>query len=170
MPSTDCPACEKPIGGSNPGNVRYNLNRHIEISHPEMAEQFSEDEPPRPRKQAPEKKAAPKRTGSSAGGIPLAKQLEFPYEILSNLTAQRLPHTSAVLHAQAGPCAAAWDNFLRRFPALREKIESGMIAGDVVALLMAHIPIVQVMRAETAALQEQMQGYAGGIDQQPAAA
>jgi hypothetical protein len=175
VPSLECPFCEKPVGGSNPGTAQYNLERHIQVHHPEQMPEpeFSEDEPPRARpakKQAAKKQAAPKRAAASGAGIPLSVQLAFPYEILSNLTAQRLPHTSNMLHAQAPVCGQAWDNFLRRFPALREKIESGMIAGDVVALLMAHIPIIQTMRAETVNLQEQMAHYEGGIGNQPAAA
>jgi hypothetical protein len=54
-----------------------------------------------------------------------------------------------------------------RYPALREKIEQGMIAGDIVALIMAHLPIIQAAREETQRLQEQQAWDAGAT---PAAA
>ena len=72
-------------------------------------------------------------------------------------------HTQHLFAVQAGPCAAAWDQFLMRYPALRDKIEQGAVAADVVNLVMAHVPIVQVAREEMAMLQAQQAGYDGGI-------
>jgi transcriptional regulator with XRE-family HTH domain len=134
-----------------------------EVTEPEERV-FSKDEKPKPKSQ-PKKSAGPRHAYKS--GMSLADQLQFPYMILSNATANRLPQTSKALAQSAGPCAAAWDNFLMRYPALREKIETGMIAGDIVALIMAHLPIIQAAREETQRLQQQQAWEAGAT---PAAA
>ena len=128
----------------------------------------TDDEPTpfrRPAKAKPGPKAGPKFT--SAKGIPLAVQLQLPYNLLSNVTAARLPVTSQVLAQQARPCAEAWDTFLLRYPALREKIEQGMIAGDVIALIMAHLPILAAAREEIAARAQMAEQY-GDRPYQPA--
>lgn len=127
---------------------------------------FTQDHAPKSKTKPPPKKADAPRVGI----LPLQKQLEFPYMILSNMTAQKLPATSRALAAQAVPCAAAWDNFLLRYPALREKIETGMIATDIVALLMAHIPIIQAAREETERLHGQANWDASDADAAAAAA
>ncbi len=141
------------------------------VEEPPVTEEprvFSTDEAPKAKKTTTAKKTSgPKHAARSGGGLPLQVQLEFPYMILSNATANRLPQTSRALAEAAGPCAAAWDNFLMRYPALREKIEQGMIAGDIVALIMAHLPIIQAAREETQRLQEQQAWDAGAT---PAAA
>lgn len=134
---------------------------------PEVTEEWTKDAPPKAR--------AAKKTGAHAKGsaakpkqLSLAKQLEFPYMLLSQAAAGQMPATSKVLAQQAPVCAAAWDQFLLRYPALREKIEQGAIAGDIVVLIMAHMPIVQVAREEMAFRQAQAaaaQGYDGGINQ-----
>ena len=58
-----------------------------------------------------------------------------------------------------------------RYPALREKLESGMVAQDIVILIMAHLPIVQTAQAELQArnLAMQGEGYTGGVGGEAAA-
>lgn len=119
--------------------------------------EFSTDLPPQPKKaKATTKKAGP-RHAKTAMGISLQDQLAFPYHLLGDVAANRLPMTSNMLHAQAPVCAAAWDQFLLRYPSLREKIEQGMVATDIVMLIMAHVPIVQAMREETQRLAQQQE-------------
>lgn len=166
-----CPICGELIGGANSGLIQANIDRHIAKAHPEEVDvaegEFSTDEPPRTKK-APASKSGGRRAsrggaGSQAAGIPLAAQLELPYRLGANFLQNRLPVTARTLDAQARPCAEAWDNFLKRYPALREKIEQGMIAGDVVALIMAHVPIIQAVRMEIAAQQMAEGHYEGGV-------
>ena len=115
------------------------------------ADGFTKDEPPKVRKP---RAAGPKPKPSS--GMPsLREQLEIPYRLASAGLAPRLPNTAAVIGAQAGPCAAAWDQFLLRYPKLREKIEQGAVAADIVNLVMAHMPILPMAREEIAAQQAQ---------------
>lgn len=137
---------------------RFNVNPPQDV--PEGPIGTAKDEPPKPRRAAAKKKAAPK-----AGGIPLAVQLELPYKLLGDVARSRgLGATGNVLYAQAPVCAAAWDQFLMRYPALREKLESGMVAQDIIVLIMAHVPIVQVAREEIATIQaQQTQSYDGGL-------
>lgn len=155
----ECPVCGRVVSAPN-------LKRHVATHDddergPEPA--HSVDRPPRPRQKSKNKATA------NPSAFPLAVQLQLPYRLLSNATASRLPVTSGVLAAQAGPCAEAWDQFLMRYPALREKIEQGMIAGDVVALIMAHLPILTAAREELAARAAAMESYEGGVPT-PAAA
>ena len=161
----ECPVCGRVVGGAQ------NLGRHLakhesDDARGEGAGEFSQDRAPRPREKP---KSRPRSAGPSAASFPLAVQLQLPYRLLSNVTASRLPVTSGVLAAQAGPCAEAWDQFLMRYPALREKIEQGMIAGDLVALIMAHLPILAAAREELAARARAMESYEGGVPT-PAAA
>ena len=114
----------------------------------------SKDEAPKPRK------APPKRGPKPTSGMPsLREQLEVPYRLAGTALATRMPVTSGVIYAQAGPCAAAWDQFLLRYPALREKIEQGAVAADIVNLIMVHVPILQVAREEIAAQQAAAQSF-----------
>ena len=119
----------------------------------------STDKPPRAKKATGAKKAAPK------SGMPsLQTQLQMPYMLASTALRGRLPATSNALAVQAGPCAAAWDQFLLRYPGLRDKIEQGAVAADVVNLVMAHVPIVQVAREEMALMAQMAETtYDGGI-------
>ena len=157
------------------------LNVEVPQTVPDLDDVIGEgptkDEPPRVKKPAagPRGKSTggARKTKSNPGGLSLAAQLEFPYHLLGNVASSRgLPATSAALHGQAGPCAAAWDQFLMRYPALREKLESGMVAQDIVILIMAHMPIVQTAQGEMKARAEAMagEGYTGGIGGEPAAA
>ncbi len=131
---------------------------------PDLEREFTKDEPPKPRKAAGAKKAAPRpKTGMPS----LQVQLAMPYQLAATALSGRMPATANALAAQAGPCAAAWDQFLLRYPKLREKIEQGAVAADIVNLIYAHVPIVQVAREEMAmiqAMQQGGQGYAGGVD------
>lgn len=142
----------------------------------EPGQEWSTDQPPREQpaaKKAAKKAAAPKRKATPSSIPPLATQLAFPYMLIGDLTARRLPITGQVIQQQAPACGAAWDQFLYRFPSLRAKIEEGAIATDILALIMAHLPIIQCAREEIAAQQAQAQGYDGGIGnqaEQPAAA
>ena len=109
----------------------------------------AKDAPPKPRKGT-----AKKAAGGANAGIPsLRVQLEMPYRLGATALASRMPYTSSMLNQQAGPCAEAWDVFLMRYPKLREKIESGAVAADIVNLVMAHVPILQIAREELAAQQ-----------------
>jgi hypothetical protein len=168
-----CPECgkefedpnDKPAGKQ--GSAEHRLARHM-ASHsdvPESEQQFSQDEPPQPRKQqAAKKQAAPKQPAAPKGGaIPLAVQLQLPYHLLGDVTANRLPQTSMALHANAAAAAAAWDRFLMRYPSIREKIEQGMIGADVLALVMVHVEILRVAREEITAQQAAMEHYEGGL-------
>jgi hypothetical protein len=127
--------------------------------------EFSEDQPPKPRPQQQAKKqAAPKRAAApKVGVLPLAVQLQLPYHLLGDVTANRLPQTSMALHANAQAAAEAWDRFLMRYPSIREKIENGLIGADVLALVMVHVEILRVAREEIQAQQQAMEHYEGGL-------
>jgi hypothetical protein len=127
--------------------------------------EFPRDNPPNAPKRGPGRPrgaSSSKSTGSSSRSsarsgskpIPLTEQLQIPYRIAGTALASRLPATSHALYAQAGPCAAAWDTFLRRWPELHEMIEKGMIAGDIVGLIMAHLPIITAARGEAQVIAE----------------
>lgn len=134
-------------------------DRHEQHENGQGERTFRQDAPPRAKKAAPKQRPAPK-----VAAIPLAAQLELPYKIIGDIAGYRgLPQTRGILYQQAPLCAQAWDTFLMRYPALREKIEQGMIAGDIVGLIMAHVPIVQVARMEIAERQAAMEGYTGGL-------
>jgi transcriptional regulator with XRE-family HTH domain len=109
-------------------------------------------EGPKDKAPTPRKPAAKKSTGTR-GMPPLTVQLEMPYKLGATALRTRLPYTAAALDAQAGPCAQAWDQFLMRYPKLREKIEQGAVAADIVNLVYAHLPIVTTAREEIAAQQ-----------------
>ena len=152
------------------------LNVEVPQAVPELNDDGTttraKDVPPKARGTT-KKKPGPKSKVSSQGGLSLAAQLEFPYHLLGNVADNRgLPATANALHGQAAQCAAAWDQFLMRYPALREKLEQGMVAQDIVILIMAHMPIVQTAQAELAARNAAMQaeGYTGGIGGEPTAA
>jgi len=84
--------------------------------------------------------------------VPLKTQLEYPYRLAGQLATSRgLPHTGGVLKQVAPDAAAAWDQFLQRWPDLYEMLEKGMIASDVIALVMVHLQIVSAARKELAA-------------------
>jgi len=159
----ECPVCGQIVSAPN---LKRHVATHDDDDRGERQE-FSQDRPPRPREKAKDKPRASAAAG--AASFPLAVQLQLPYKLLSNATAARLPVTSQVLAIQAGPCAEAWDQFLMRYPALREAIERGMIAGDVMALVMAHLPILTAAREELAARARAMETYEGGVPT-PAAA
>jgi len=124
------------------------------------------DEPPavrtaRPRGRPPGTKArrSTKKRGSHSLGshpnpIPLKVQLEYPYRLAGTFATSRgLPYTGQTLDRVAPQAAAAWDQFLQRWPDLHEMLEKGMIASDVIALVMVHLEIVQAARSELAARQ-----------------
>jgi len=128
------------------------------------------DEPPqvrqtRPRKaQGPRKRAGRRRgahaLGSHPNPIPLAKQLEYPYLLAGSFASSRgLPHTGDTLVRVAPQAAQAWDQFLQRWPDLHDMLERGMIASDVIALVMVHLEIVQAARVELAARQPRPDEY-----------
>ena len=154
--------------------VGSRLNAEVPQPVPELDDEGTpraKDIPPKPRKTAGPKKG-PASKVSKSGGLSLAAQLEVPYHLLANVATNRgLPATAAALDGQAAQCAAAWDQFLMRYPALREKLESGMVAQDIVILIMAHLPIVQTAQAELQArnLAMQGEGYTGGVGGEAAA-
>jgi transcriptional regulator with XRE-family HTH domain len=138
--------------------VRFNVETGDPVTPKDVpeAEGFtSKDEAPKPRKAAAQKKAAPKSSGMPS----LRLQLEMPYRLAGTALTTRMPYTAGMLQQQAGPCAEAWDTFLLRYPKLREKIEQGAVAADVVNLVMAHMPIIQTAREELAAIQMANQGF-----------
>lgn len=139
-------------------NVRFNVVTPQDVPDGTPGDGPSKDAPPQPRKQQ-----AKKSTGKAPAGMPsLRLQLEMPYRLGATALQSRLPATAYCLNEQAGPCAAAWDTFLLRYPKLREKIEQGAVASDIVNLVMAHMPIVQVAREEIAAQQAAMANFVGG--------
>jgi hypothetical protein len=93
-------------------------------------------------------KAAPKRR-SSPKGVPVAEQIAMLYKLGGQMVGGRgLPATGGVLQQKAPEAGAAWDAVLKRFPAVYEMLEKGMIAGDVLALVWVHLEILQVARQE----------------------
>lgn len=143
-----------------------NLPRHIKARHAEedepVAGEFTEDEPPQPKRGRPRgsttQKATPKTQSSP---IPLRVQLEIPYKLGATLAQSRGYATAAAaMRRQAPECAAAWDDFLKRWPALYEMLEKGMIGADVVRLFMAHYPILQAVREEQMRRVQMEQAYA----------
>lgn len=187
MSVAECPVCEREFEDPQnrptdvPGSAEQRRNLHLSNSrddaHREYREamspdpEFSTDEAPRPRQTA--KKAAPKaKAPPKSSGMPNVRaQLEMPYHLGAALANSRgFVHLAGVLQAQAGPCAQAWDEFLKRYPKLREKIESGMVAADIVNLVMVHAPILAIAREEIAARQRAQEHYEGGLETRPAAA
>lgn len=182
MTTAACPICGREFEdpqdrepnqyGSAENRVKNHMRVH-DVPRETPQGEFSTDEPPQPKasqRAAPKKSGGRRPTGKPRGGgsgtasIPLAVQLELPYKLGSNIAQARgFYQLAQVLDIQARPCAEAWDTFLMRYPALREKIEQGMIAGDVVGLIMAHVPIFQVFRMEVQARQEAQAHYEGGL-------
>lgn len=164
---TVCPVCDEdfqnlPAHVRNKGDEAHVAYREGRMTPPE--DEYSTDEPPAPKKAAAKKQAAPKKIAPPRGMPGIQTQLEVPYHLGATLMRSRgLVFTAEVMDRQAGPCAAAWDEFLKRYPKLREKIESGMVAADIVTLIMVHMPIVQTAREEIAARQQAMEHYEGGI-------
>lgn len=178
-----CPFCDRSIGGGNANSATHNLRRHIETQHadevsPGTEEEFTLDEEPRPvrarvaKKQAGRQRArrsaGPARV-SAAGAIPLQVQLQVPYNLLADVTARRLPLFSNQVRASAPAAAAAWDTFLLRYPSLREKIESGMVGADVLALVIVHVEMLRILRAELEMQRSAAEHYEGGIPADQAA-
>ncbi len=176
-----CPVCEQEFVESEGRPAEFKLAAHLRLkkdeAHREYREtmpapddEFSTDEPPRPRataaKKTAKKQAAPKPT---AGGFTLAQQLELPYHLVGDLARTRMPQTAMALHMNAAAAGAAWDRFLMRYPSLRAKIETGMIGADVLALVMVHVEILRVAREEIAAQRAVLEHYEGGLETRPAA-
>jgi hypothetical protein len=112
------------------------------------------DEPPRPRKTRRTTRKGAHSVGVGRNNLSVKAQLQIPYQLAGQIAASRgLPHTGAILIARAPECAAAWDQFLKRFPAVYDMLEKGMVAGDIITLLWVHFEIVQTMRAEVASMQ-----------------
>ena len=125
------------------------------------------DEPPavrtaRPRGRPPGASTRAKRgkkrgahsLGTHPNPLPLKTQLEYPYRLAGAFASSRgLPFTGDTLIRVAPEAAAAWDQFLQRWPDVHEMLEKGMIASDVIALVMVHLQIVSAARQELAARQ-----------------
>ena len=159
-----CEFCGRDVSASN--YARHVREMHTDPEETAVADEEtagSVDVAPTPRK-----RGRPKGSGTKAtpAGIPLKVQLELPYKLLADVSATRMPATSVALRNQAPACAAAWDQFLLRYPSVRETLEKGMIAGDILGLIMAHLPIIEAMRMEVAANQARAQAemYGDGID------
>jgi hypothetical protein len=109
------------------------------------------------RKRAGRKRGA-HSLGTHPNPIPLKQQLEYPYRLAGTFAHSRgLPYTGDTLIRVAPEAAEAWDNFLQRWPDLHDMLERGMIASDVIALVMVHLQIVQAARQELAQRQAQTQ-------------
>lgn len=120
----------------------------------EGGQAFSKDEPPKaPKRDRSRRSSSGAIRAKAPSGVPLSVQLQLPYELGAMvLNSRGRPQTAQAVMAQAPACAAAWDRFLLRFPALREMIEKGAVGADVVALIMAHVPILEAARAEAYAI------------------
>lgn len=129
---------------------------------------FTKDEAPRPKKAQGRPPGRPKKAPTVAQ-IPVAKQIEMLYRLGGQAISPRLPVTANAVVGQAAMCGEAWDAVLRRYPAIYEFIQKGMIAGDIAALVIAHMPIIEAARMELAQRAAQEATYAGGIEQPTAA-
>lgn len=144
-------------------DTRFNVVSPKDVPDGVEPEFTAKDEAPRVRRGA--KKAAAKRVAAPRSTLPpLAVQLEVPYHLLAMMARPRVPVTADVIDRQAKACAQAWDQFLLRYPALRERIEQGAVAADIVNLITAHAPILSTARAEIAAQQAAQEGYEGGLN------
>ncbi len=134
-------------------------------------EQHPQDDPPRARKTRgrPRKKGA-HSIGAGRNVQPLKVQLQVPYQLLGQVVGSRgLPATGNALIVSAPRAAEAWDTFLQRWPALYEALEKGMIASDVIVLVMIHLEILSVARQEIAERQRWLQQQGGApADTNPA--
>ena len=102
----------------------------------------------------------PRKPAHAKSALPsFESQVAFLYVLIGQLTAQRLPVTGNVIVAQSAACAKAWDAFLDRYPAVKEWMEKAGVAGDLVALFVAHWPIVEAARQELAVQQAQAGSY-----------
>lgn len=131
---------------------RDHLTRHQRTQHGQK------DAPPARRGRKP--KGAPKQP-AIVSTPPLRQQIEMVYRLGGQVVAARgMPVTGGVVNSQAPACAEAWDQLLDQyFPGVKEFLEKGMVAGSVIALIYAHIPIIHTARMEIQARQEQQQSY-----------
>jgi hypothetical protein len=134
--------------------------------------QHPQDEPPkakRPRGRPRTKKGA-HSIGAGRNAQPLKVQLQVPYQLLGQVVGARgLPATGNALIVAAPRAAEAWDQFLQRWPGLYEMLEKGMIASDVIVLVMIHLEILGVARQEMAQRAQYLTGQGpSGDDSNPA--
>lgn len=75
-------------------------------------------------------------------------QFKLIYDLLATAMSSRAPVVSSAMHKQSSACAKADEQLLRRWPKLYEAMEKGLIAGDILAVVMAHMPILAAVRIE----------------------
>lgn len=97
--------------------------------------------PPKDSQPRPKKKVA-------GGSMNVEGQIRLIYELIGTLTASRTPAVSGAVKRQASACAKADEQLLRRWPKLYAAMEQGLIAGDILAVFMAHYPILMAAREE----------------------
>lgn len=140
-PEKACPEC----GEVFPVN-RLRFHRRDEHSVPlaSRRSQETEDDAP-PRDTQPKTKRAAK---APSGSMNVEAQIRLIYDLLGTLSASRTPVLSGAIKRQSAACAKADEQLLRRWPKLYAAMEQGLIAGDILAVFMAHYPILMAAREE----------------------
>ena len=141
FPSKACPEC----GEAFPVNV---LRQHRRREHdvPMNTAKASGDETHEVRQDSEPKQK--KSARPSAGAMTVEAQLRLIYDLAGTLTMSKTPAVGRALKANAGACAHADEQLLRRWPKLYAAMEKGLIAGDILAVFMAHYPILMGVREE----------------------
>jgi phytoene dehydrogenase-like protein len=159
-----CPVCQREFGGGPA------LRSHLKSAHP--AENAADEDgrisasfgTPRP------KRSKAKTPRSSAPTVPVNEQIAMLYTLGGQIAADRgLPATGTQLKNKSAEFGRAWDNVLRRFPALYDMLEKGMVAGDVMVLVWLHYELMAVAREELARRAEYI-ARQSGVGDEPAAA
>lgn len=114
----------------------------VPLTAPRRRDDDGQDEVP--------KDSAPKRRQAKVpgGGMNVEAQIRLIYDLVGTLTASRTPMLSGAIKRQSGACAKADEQLLRRWPRLYAAMEQGLIAGDILAVFMAHYPILMAAREE----------------------
>ena len=140
-----CPECGEVLPVNR---LRFHRRdaHEVPLAQPKRREQTDDvtddvvrDTPPKPRRGG----KAP-----AAVGMNVEAQLRLIYDLVGTLTASRTPMLSGAIKRQAGACAKADEQLLRRWPKLYAAMEKGLIAGDILAVFMAHYPILMAAREE----------------------
>lgn len=137
-PEKACPEC----GELLPVNrLRFHRRDEHGIA---LARRTETDDPETPKDSQPK----PKKKVVAGGSLNVEGQIKLIYDLVGTLTASRTPAVSGAIKRQASACAKADEQLLRRWPKLYAAMEQGLIAGDILAVFMAHYPILMAAREE----------------------
>lgn len=169
-PERPCPECGEVL----PVNLHAAHKRKVhgwtykKDEDPAVTDDHPVDDPPKTRRKP--------RQHAGGGAVPamtVEAQLNLIYNLVATLTASRVPGVSGAIKVNAARCAKADEQLLRRWPRVYEAMEKGMIAGDILAVFMAHYPILMALREEIEARRREqaiLNGQVPGGVEEPVAA